>query len=73
MVLFVGSLLCAVQLLDKPSKPGRRDLQGGETIDIEECDHEEGCRLRVVGGQGLCGELAGGNTIIGSCVTQLKY
>ena len=31
MVLFVGSLLCAVQLLDKPSKPGRRDLQGGET------------------------------------------
>ena len=32
MVLFVGSLLCAVQLLDEPSKSGRGDLQRGEPL-----------------------------------------
>ena len=50
-----------------------REERSTRRWDIDDFDHEEGCRLRVVGGQGLWGELAGGDTIIGSCVTQLKY
>ena len=30
-----------------------REERSTRRLDIEECDYEEGCRLRVVGGQGL--------------------